>query len=92
MAQMTKDEAVFLSFRVFRHQNINDYAALREYIERTEPIVEAEWKGVSPFVDSVECTHCRYELQSEEMQTPRCPWCGAHMKDWEKGVDADVGS
>lgn len=45
-----------------------------------EPRIQAEWVRTSPLVDSVECSHCRYSLFSEELVTPRCPWCGAHMK------------
>ena len=43
------------------------------------PVVHAQWQGVSPFVDTEECSNCRYNIQSEELETPYCPWCGAKM-------------
>ena len=43
------------------------------------PVVHARWQGVSPFVDSEECSHCRYNIPSDEFETPYCPWCGAKM-------------
>jgi len=43
------------------------------------PVVHARWQGVSPFVDTEECSNCRYNIQSEELETPYCPWCGAIM-------------
>lgn len=43
------------------------------------PVVHARWQGVSPFVDTEECSNCRYNIQSEELETPYCPWCGAKM-------------
>lgn len=39
-----------------------------------------EWTGVSPFVDSVQCSKCGYCIYSEELETPYCPWCGAKME------------
>lgn len=39
-----------------------------------------EWVGVSPFVDSEQCSICGYCIHSEELETPYCPWCGAKME------------
>lgn len=39
-----------------------------------------EWIGVSPFVDSEQCSVCGYCIHSEELETPYCPWCGAKME------------
>lgn len=39
-----------------------------------------EWIGVSPFVDSEQCSICGYCIHSEELETPYCPWCGAKME------------
>lgn len=47
--------------------------------EDAKPVVHARWQGVSPFVDTEECSNCRYNIQSEELETPYCPWCGAIM-------------
>ena len=43
------------------------------------PVIHARWQGVSPFVETEECSNCRYNIQSEELETPYCPWCGAKM-------------
>ena len=43
------------------------------------PVVHGRWQGVSPFVDSEECSECRYCIQDEELETPYCPMCGAKM-------------
>lgn len=47
-----------------------------------EPVVHGQWQRVSPDTDSVECSVCRYCIWSEELQTPRCPWCGAKLDNW----------
>lgn len=38
-----------------------------------------EWIGVSPMVDTVQCSVCGGQLFSEELETPYCPYCGAKM-------------
>lgn len=43
------------------------------------PVIHARWQGLSPFVDSGECSHCRYSIPSDEFETPYCPLCGAKM-------------
>ena len=52
-----------------------------KYGMNVTPVVHARWQGVSPFVDSRECSNCHYCIQSEELETPYCPWCGAKMDD-----------
>ena len=47
------------------------------------PVQHAKWQGVSPFVNSLECSYCRYCVMDEEFRTPYCPWCGAVMDNWE---------
>lgn len=39
-----------------------------------------EWVGVSPMVDTVQCSVCGGQLFSAELETPYCPWCGAKME------------
>ena len=39
-----------------------------------------EWVGVSPMVDTVQCSVCGGELFSAELETPYCPYCGAKME------------
>ena len=50
------------------------------------PVVHARWQRLSPFVDTEECSNCRYNIPSEELETPYCPWCGAKM-DGERRDD-----
>ena len=54
-------------------------------------VVHARWQGVSPMVDSEECSACRYCIPSEEFRTPYCPWCGAKM-DGERREDHADGT
>lgn len=42
--------------------------------------VRGQWIKVSPMVDTEECSICRYNILSEELETPFCPWCGADMR------------
>lgn len=52
------------------------------------PVRHGRWQGVSPLVDSLECSECRYCIIGEEFITPYCPWCGAKMSNGErKGGD-----
>ena len=50
---------------------------------RKEDDESGEWVKVNQLVDSVECSVCKYQLQSEELITPYCPWCGTKMKTWD---------
>lgn len=59
---------------------------LYEFLEAL-PIAKADllrkygtWIGVSPMVDSMQCSECGYQIQSEELETPYCPNCGARME------------
>ena len=38
------------------------------------------WEGVSPMVDTKQCSVCGYNIVSEEMETPYCPNCGSKME------------
>ena len=40
-----------------------------------------EWVGVSPTVDTVQCSICGGQLFSAELETPYCPYCGAKMTE-----------
>lgn len=40
-----------------------------------------EWIGVSPMVDTVQCSVCGGQLFSAELETPYCPYCGAKMTE-----------
>ena len=38
------------------------------------------WIKVNPFlVDTFECSECGWQVCTEELLTPYCPWCGAKM-------------
>lgn len=52
-------------------------------------LVVGKWQGVSPFVDSMECSICRYSIMDSEFRTPFCPWCGAYMKNWDESWGED---
>lgn len=70
----------------------HDYEEVARYIEEcptvdAEPVRHGRWQGVSPFVDSLECSECRYCITDEEFKTPYCPWCGAKMDGERKGGD-----
>ena len=47
--------------------------------------VRGQWVKVSPMVDTEECSICRYNILSEELETPFCPWCGADMRGENDG-------
>lgn len=40
-----------------------------------------KWIGVSPMVDTVQCSVCGGQLFSAELETPYCPYCGAKMRE-----------
>lgn len=39
-----------------------------------------KWVGVSPTVDTVQCSVCGGQLFSAELETLYCPYCGAKME------------
>ena len=48
------------------------------------------WIKQNPMVDTEECSVCGYNIVSEEMETPFCPWCGADMRDASDGEGTDM--
>ena len=50
------------------------------------PVVHARWRDIVPFLNSEECSRCGYNILSDELETPYCPWCGAKM-DGERRDD-----
>lgn len=39
-----------------------------------------QWvKSVSPMVDMEECSVCGFQINTTELESPYCPWCGARM-------------
>ena len=60
-------------------------AEIRESMQKCAECVENEpkrgkWIGVSPMVDTVQCSVCGGQLFSAELETPYCPYCGAKME------------
>ena len=49
-----------------------------------------QWIKQNPMVDTEECSVCGYNIISEEMETPFCPWCGADMRDAPDGEREDI--
>lgn len=49
-----------------------------------------EWIGVSPMVDTVQCSVCGGQLFSAELETPYCPYCGADMEETEDEVHSGI--
>jgi hypothetical protein len=45
-----------------------------------------KWVGVSPMVDTVQCSVCGGQLFSAELETPYCPYCGAKMEVQDESV------
>lgn len=43
-------------------------------------IKSGEWVGVSPMVDTLQCSECGYNIIDEVFATPFCPVCGAEMR------------
>lgn len=50
------------------------------------------WTESSVFTDSEECQQCGYNIQSREMRTPHCPWCGKFMLNWDPDFDVEIES
>lgn len=50
---------------------------------------EGEWIRSSPFTDTMECSLCGYNIYSEEIETPYCPWCGKRLKGKFDDKDCD---
>ena len=51
---------------------------------KVKPEIVGEWILSNPETDTLECSECGYNIISEELKTPYCPWCGAKMKNWEE--------
>jgi hypothetical protein len=55
------------------------FAAGEDRAEKQLP-KRGKWVGVSPMVDTVQCSVCGGQLFSAELETPYCPYCGARME------------
>lgn len=55
--------------RYVKHKVETDYSPERK----------ATWLPVSPFVDTIMCSNCGYNVQCDELATDYCPGCGYEM-------------
>ena len=42
---------------------------------------KGKWIGVSPLVDTEQCSLCGYQILNNQLRTPFCPWCGADVRE-----------
>ena len=82
---MNKEEAIenLQEISIFLRRSKEDHDALEMAIEALRSQRQGSWQGVSPTVDTIECSICGYQLINDEFKTPYCPWCGAKMEDDE---------
>ena len=52
-----------------------------------DPVKHGEWVRNNPLTDTLSCSVCNYEIPTEELRTPYCPWCGARMERRKDGND-----
>lgn len=45
-----------------------------------QPVKYGRWIKQNPLADTEECSICGYNIQSIELETPYCAWCGAKME------------
>lgn len=83
----------FINGRPYRSDFYEGYVEGISYAEnvlketlkpKIKPEIVGEWIPSNPETDTFECSKCRYNIISEELKTPYCPWCGAKMKNWEE--------
>ena len=48
--------------------------------------VKAEWVGVTPMTDTLQCSNCGYNIVDVDFATPFCPICGAEMDEYVIGM------
>ena len=62
-----------------------DYKVMIRQLKESEAEAQlpkrGKWIGVSPMVDTVQCSVCGGQLFSAELETPYCPYCGAKMTE-----------
>lgn len=69
---------------------LKDYCSMAKEKKQISTICRVDdrqslWVKSNPFTDTVECLKCGYNIPSEELQTPFCPWCGKEMLNWKEG-------
>ena len=72
---------------IVKELDVFDKTEIKLCIEPSADVVEVkhgEWQKTNPMTDTVECSLCHYQIISEELITPFCPWCGADMRGENK--------
>ena len=90
MRDLIDRQAAIYAFQMFRKYESNrsnkDWVDRIEAFLKAQPTIDAEpvrrgrWVGVSPMVDSLECSICGWNILGEEFETNYCPNCGAKME------------
>ena len=68
---------------------MSKYKTILDYVNATIEEIGAKWQFVNPEVDSVECSNCGYQIFSEELMSPFCPWCGKPMINFKFDLEDD---
>lgn len=71
-------EELFISQR--KYDEFTTIASMQNAMLAKQLPKRGEWIGVSPMVDTVQCSVCGGQLFSAELETPYCPYCGAKME------------
>lgn len=72
-------EELFISQR--KYDEFTTIASMQNAMLAKQLPKRGKWIGVSPTVDTVQCSVCGGQLFSEELETPYCPYCGAKMME-----------
>ena len=75
LAFFDKDEGWMCQYSAKDDDAADAIEALQAQLQK-----RGEWIGVSPMVDTVQCSVCGGQLFSAELETPYCPYCGAKME------------
>lgn len=51
----------------------------------------SQWVSSSPFVDTVECKHCAWQVPTAEFVSKFCPDCGYLMVNYHELVESEDG-
>ena len=65
------------------------YETILDFVTETIDKVGAKWRFAGIDVDTVECSNCGYQIFSEELMSPFCPWCGKPMINYSFDLEDD---
>ena len=82
---ISREEAFKVLSEYYHHKTKTQHDALWDALSKIPPVEPktGRWVGVSPQTDTRQCSECGYNILSEEVKTPYCPWCGAKMEEQE---------